>query len=142
MRANIGDFVGGKFTVPSLFMGGLGDFVPGRFAIPQTPVGLSGLGWFVPGRFALPENPIALSGCAGLGCGGGCSCQQRGMGGLGDLASVQASVSQWINNLPVAAQWLLAGGIGYVIGYGIQLAHKQVRRHPSRAASNPRKRRR
>ena len=120
MRANIGQFVSGKFVVPSLFMGtqGMGDFVSGWFAIPQNPVGMSGLGVFVPGRYALPQNPVMdASGLSGLGCGSACSCQQRGMG---DLQIGSFDVTTWWNALPTAAQWILPGLAGFLLVYGLK----------------------
>lgn len=111
MRANIGDFVGGQFTVPSLFMGGpgLGDLAPGWFSVPQNPVGLSGLGLFVPGRYAVPQNPIMdASGLSGLGCGSACSCQQRGMGDL-TLGSFDATT--WWAGLSSTEQYMVYGAI-------------------------------
>jgi hypothetical protein len=104
-RSALGDFVGGKFPIPSVFMGGMGDFVPGKFPIPSVLMGagLGSLGFFVPGRYAVPQNPVGLNGFGspdlrygledyylpsgrtaraygGMGCGGGCTCKQYGMG--------------------------------------------------------------
>ena len=120
-RSALGDFVGAKFAVPSLYMGGLGDFVPAHYSVPQNPIGLSG---FTPGRFGMgefvaalytvPQNPIMDgTGLSGLGCGGGCDCKQRGMG---DLSLGSFDVTTFWNGLSSTEQYAIYG-VGALAAY-------------------------
>ena len=116
-RSALGDFVGGNFPIPTVFMGGLGDFVPGSFPIPSVFMGSGGLGSlgvFVPGRYSVPQNPIMDgTGLSGLGCGGGCDCKQRGMG---DLSLGSFDVTTFWNGLSSTEQYAIYG-VGALAAY-------------------------
>lgn len=131
-RANLGDFVAGRFAVPQNPVRGMGDFVSGSFALPQNTVIMhkNGMGEFVPAFFQVPTEfvpaawnippvptGIALGDC-GCGCGGRCG---QGMGqidwsfaGVGIIDEIGSAFGQPATNMPQIPNYVFyaVGAIG------------------------------
>ena len=106
---------------------GLGDLMPGWFAVPQDPITMArqgvtmtpGIGDILPGSYVVPQNPILDyvkgqvkmigqkggnakaqingQGVNGLGCGGGCGCDD--CGGGGGLSGLGQTGTDFTNSL-------------------------------------------